>query len=163
FYRARTEEVAGACDWACRKANGGVPRLRRDPAATSQLPIAASRSYDYPTPTMEKRFEYRGELAVTPLAEVLATINRYRVPGVVAVEGGTGMRKIYLDDGRVIFATSNEREVSLGMYLLKEGILKPDAAREAESRRTREGLRLGQVLLQMGILTPESLNQAVVN
>src|SRR5262249_8966448 len=115
------------------------------------------------TPTMEKRFEYRGELAVTPLAEVLATINRYRVPGVLSLARETRMRKIYLDDGRVIFATSNEREVSLGMYLLKEGILKPDAGREAESRRTREGLRLGQVLLQMGILTPESLNQAVVN
>jgi hypothetical protein len=110
---------------------------------------------------MQHGFEYRGDLAVTPLAEVLATINRYRVPGVLSLSREARMRKIHLDDGLVIFATSNEREVSLGMHLLKEGILKPDAAREAEARRTRDGLRLGQVLLQMGVLTPESLNGAV--
>src|SRR5215510_1180094 len=110
---------------------------------------------------MGKRFEYRGDLAVTPLAEVLATINRYRVPGVLTLTREGRIRKIQLDDGIVAFASSNERELSLGMYLLKEGILKPDAAREAEARRTRDGLRLGQVLLQMGILTPERLNQAI--
>jgi uncharacterized protein DUF4388 len=110
---------------------------------------------------MDKRFEYRGDLSVTPLAEVLATINRYRVPGALSLTREARIRKIYLDEGLVIFASSNERDVSLGMHLLKNGILKPDAAREAETRRTRDGLRLGQVLLQMGVLTPESLNQAV--
>jgi hypothetical protein len=110
---------------------------------------------------MEKRFEYRGDLAITPLAEVLATINRYRVPGALSLSREGRIRKIYLDDSLVVFASSNEREASLGMHLLKHGILKPDAAREADARRTRDGLRLGQVLLQMGILTPESLNEAV--
>jgi hypothetical protein len=111
---------------------------------------------------MEKRFEYRGDLAITPLAEVLATINRYRVPGVLTLAREGRLRKIQLDNGIIAFASSNERELSLGMHLLKTGILKPDAAREAEARRTQDGLRLGQVLLQMGILTPESLNQAVL-
>jgi hypothetical protein len=111
---------------------------------------------------MEKRFEYRGDLAVTPLAEILSTIYRYGVPGVVSVTREGRVRRIHLDDGRVTFATSNERDVSLGMYLLKRGILKPDVAREAEQRRTREGLRLGQVLLQMGLVTPEGLNEAIV-
>ncbi len=110
---------------------------------------------------MEKKFEYRGDLAVTPLAEILATIHRYRVPGVITVSREGRVRRIYLDDGLVVFATSNERDVGLGFYLLKRGLLKPEAAREAEERRTREGLRLGQVLLQMGFLTPEKLNEAV--
>jgi len=110
---------------------------------------------------MQKKFEYRGDLAVVPLAEVLATIDRYRVPGTVSVSREPRVRKIFLDEGVVTFATSNEREVSLGMYLLKRGILKPDAAREAEARRVRDGLRLGQILLQMGIVTPEGLKEAV--
>ncbi len=110
---------------------------------------------------MEKRFEYRGDLAETPLAEILATIHRYRVPGVLTLTRETRIRRISLDDGLVVSAGSNEREVSLGMYLLKHGILKPEAAREADARRTRDGLRLGQVLLQMGILTPERLNEAI--
>ncbi len=110
---------------------------------------------------MERKFEYQGDLAVTPLAEILATIDRYRVPGVVTATRDGRVRRIYLDEGLVVFATSNEREASLGMYLLKRGWLKPEAAREAEDRRTREGLRLGQVLLQMGFVTPERLNQAI--
>ncbi len=110
---------------------------------------------------MEKRFEYRGDLAATPLAEILATIDRYRVPGSLTLTREERVRKIVLDDGQVVTAGSNERETSLGMYLLRHGILKPEAAREAEARRTRDGLRLGQVLLQMGILTPERLNEMI--
>jgi len=110
---------------------------------------------------MKNRFEYRGDLAVTPLAEVLATVHRYRVPGVLTLTREARIRKISLDDGLVVFASSNEKEVSLGMYLLKQGLLRAEAAREAEARRTRDGLRLGQVLLQMGILTPEGLNKAI--
>ncbi len=110
---------------------------------------------------MEKRFEYRGELAATPLAEILATIHRYQVPGSVTLTREGRIRKIALDEGHVVTASSNEREVSLGMHLLQQGILKPESAREAEARRTRGGLRLGQVLLQMGILTPERLNEVI--
>lgn len=110
---------------------------------------------------MDRKFEYRGDLAVTPLAEILATIHRYRVPGVVTASRESRVRRIYVDEGLVVFATSNEREVSLGMYLIRHGRLKPSEAQEAEERRAREGLRLGQVLLQMGFVTPEALNDAI--
>ena len=112
---------------------------------------------------MDRKFEYRGDLGVTPLPEVLATIHRYRVPGVVIVSREGRVRRILLDEGVVIFASSNEREVSLGMSLLRRGILTPELAREADTRRTRDGLRLGNVLLQMGVLTPEDLNRAVAD
>ena len=110
---------------------------------------------------MEKRFEYRGDLGITPLAEILSTVNRYQVPGTVTLTHEGRVRKIALDEGQVVTASSNEREVSLGMHLLRQGILKAESAREADARRTRDGLRLGQVLLQMGILTPERLNDVI--
>jgi len=110
---------------------------------------------------MDRKFQYRGDLAQVPLAEVLATIHRYRVPGIVTLTREARVRRIVLDEGVVEFATSNEREVSLGMHLLRSGILNAETAREADARRTRDGLRLGQVLLQMGLLTPEKLNEAV--
>lgn len=112
---------------------------------------------------MDRKFEYRGDLGVTPLPEILATIHRYRVPGVVIVSREGRVRRIALDEGVVVFASSNEREVSLGMSLLRRGILTPELAREADTRRTRDGLRLGNVLLQMGVLTPEDLNRAVAD
>ena len=110
---------------------------------------------------MEKKFEYRGDLSVTPLAEILATIHRYRVPGVVTVSREGRVRRIYLDDGLVVFAASNEREMGLAAYLVRRGWLKPEAAVEAEERRSREGKKLGQVLLQLGFVTPERLNEGI--
>ena len=109
---------------------------------------------------MEKRFEYRGDLAVTPLAEILATIHRYRVPGVVRVSRDGRQRLIYLENGLVVFAATNEREESLGAYLLRRRILTPEAGRDA-ARRVRPGMRLGQILVQMGVLDEPGLKEAV--
>jgi len=109
---------------------------------------------------MEKKFEYRGDLAVTPLAEILATIHRYRVPGVVRVSRDGRQRLIYIENGLVVFAATNERESSLGPYLLRRRLLTPDVGREA-ARQVREGRRLGQVLLEMGVLDEAALKEAV--
>jgi hypothetical protein len=109
---------------------------------------------------MKKRFEYRGDLAVTPLAEILATIHHYRVPGVVLVSLEGRQRRIYLENGLVAFAATNEREVSLGAYLLRRRILSPERGREA-ARQVQEGLRLGQILVQMGVLDEPGLREVV--
>jgi len=111
--------------------------------------------------TMSRKFEYHGDLAVTPLAEILATIHRYRVPGIVNVSADGRARRIVVEDGAVIFAASNEKDLGLAAYLLNQGELDAETAREVEARQTREGLRIGQVLLQMGVLTPERLNAAI--
>ena len=66
---------------------------------------------------MSQHFEYRGDLAVTPLPEILATVHRYRVPGIVSLSREGRMRRIFLEDGLVIFAASNEREAGLDQYL----------------------------------------------
>ena len=110
---------------------------------------------------MSKTFEYRGDLSATPLAEMLTTIHRYRVPGIVSVTRDKRVRRLFLDEGVVLYAASNEKDQGLSSFLLKRGILDPDSAREAEARQVREGLRMGQVLLQMGVVTPERLNTAI--
>jgi hypothetical protein len=71
------------------------------------------------------------------------------------------MRRVYLDDGLVLFAVSNERELDLADFLLSQGVVDAETAREAQARRSRDGLRMGQVLLQMGVLNPERLNAAI--
>jgi hypothetical protein len=108
-----------------------------------------------------RKFEYRGDLSEMPLPEILATIHRYRVPGIVSVSRDGRARRIYVDDGLVVFAASNERDLGLTAFLLNRGLLDAETAREAQERRARDGLRMGQVLLQMGVLTPERLNTAI--
>jgi hypothetical protein len=110
---------------------------------------------------MEKKFEYRGDLAVTPLPEILATIARYRVPGALSIAFGERQRRIYLDGGLVVFATSNEPEVWLGTYLIRQGMLPEEAVRSAEERLAGDGVRLGQILLRLELLDKASLDAAV--
>ena len=114
----------------------------------------------------DSRFEFRGDLSKTPLPEVLQTVHHYRVPGVLVVRRGEVEKKIYIWNGDVIFATSSDREESLGNSLLAQGRLTPQqfdesvrlllAARSAEQTR-----RHGAVLVDMGMLPPEELFAAV--
>jgi hypothetical protein len=112
---------------------------------------------------MEKKFEYRGDLAVTPLPEILATIERYRVPGALSVARGETHRRIYLDRGLVVFATSDEREVRLGNYLIRHGTLPEDAVANAEAMLAGDGVRLGQILVRLELLDQATLDTAVAD
>ena len=110
---------------------------------------------------MEKKFEYRGDLAVTPLPEILATIGRYRVPGALSIAAAERQRRIYVDGGLVVFATANEPEVWLGTYLIRQGVLPEEAVRSAEERLAGDGVRLGQILLRLELLDQAALELAV--
>ncbi|HEV8609692.1 MAG TPA: DUF4388 domain-containing protein [Thermoanaerobaculia bacterium] len=112
---------------------------------------------------MEKKFEYRGDLRVTPLPEILATIERYRVPGALSVTRDNAHRRIYLDRGLVVFATSDEREVRLGNYLIRHGTLPEDAVANAEARLAGDGIRLGQILVRLELLDQATLDAAVAD
>jgi hypothetical protein len=112
-------------------------------------------------PSMEKKFEYRGDLGVTPLPEILATIGRYRVPGALSVGSGPRVRRIYLDGGAVVLATSEEPEVRLGTYLIRHGTLPEEAVHGAEERLEGDGVRLGQILLRLELVDQATLEAAV--
>ena len=66
-------------------------------------------------------FVYRSDLEKTPLPEILATVNRYGVPGVLELVQTNVVKRVYLFDGDIIFATSTDRGESLGDYLVRSG------------------------------------------
>lgn len=114
----------------------------------------------------DSRFEFRGDLSKTPLPEVLQTVHHYRVPGVLLVRRGELEKKIYLWNGDVIFATSNDRQESLGNVLLRSGALTQEqfdasVKRLVEARAAEETRRHGAVLVDMGLLTQEALTASV--
>lgn len=110
----------------------------------------------------DSRFEFRGDLSKTPLPEVLQTVHHYRVPGVVVARRGELEKKVYIWNGDVIFATSSDREESLGNVLLRDGKLTQaqfdeSVRRLVEARSTEGARRHGAVLVDMGLLTPDEL------
>lgn len=109
-----------------------------------------------------EEFVFRSELEKTPLPEILATINRYGVPGVLEVTREGVKKEIFFLDGDVIFATSTDRRESLGQYLVRSGeITKDQLARSSEELENTPGARHGEVLVRMGFLSQSILGKSV--
>lgn len=109
-----------------------------------------------------EEFVYRSELEKTPLPEILSTINRYGVPGVLEVTRDEIIKRVFFLDGDVIFATSSDRSESLGEFLLRnEEITREQLQRSSEELSVTPGSRHGEVLVRMDILNQEDLGRAV--
>jgi len=108
------------------------------------------------------RFVYRSDLEKTPLPEILSTVNRYGVPGVLEVEYEGVTKRVYLLDGDIIFATSTDRDESLGAYLVRaEEITEEDLKRSTDELANTPGARHGEILVRMGLLDKSKLGSAV--
>src|SRR5512141_723324 len=100
---------------------------------------------------------YQTDLAQTPLAEILVTIHRYKVPGLVECRNEDQVKRIYLDKGRIIFATTNQLSESLGDMLLAEGRITRPQYDESVQRLKLTGKRHGTTMVEMRIISAEEL------
>jgi hypothetical protein len=110
----------------------------------------------------DEEFVYRGDLAITPIPQMLATVHRYGVPGVMEFSLEDDTKRVFFYKGDVIFATSSNRGESLGEYLLSKGrITKAQYEVSLQAMTQSPGLRHGAVLVQLGFLSAEELGAAV--
>ncbi len=96
-----------------------------------------------------------------PLAEVLVKIHRYRAPGRVDCKRGDEIKRIYLDHGQIVFATTNQLGESLGDKLLREGRITGHQYEESLIRARASGNRHGTTLVEMKVLSARDLFVAV--
>lgn len=109
-----------------------------------------------------EEFIFRGNLADSPLPEIMATVHRYGVPGVMELSRNEENKRIYFIDGDVIFATSSNRGESLGDFLLAQGrISEAQYKVSSEELIANPGKRHGRILVQMGFLKADDLGTAV--
>jgi hypothetical protein len=104
---------------------------------------------------------YQTDIAQTPLPEVLVKIHKYRAPGRLDCRRGSEIKRIYLERGDIIFATTNQIAESLGDVLLHTGHITREQYDESLRRVRETGKRHGTVLVEMKILTSEELFHAV--
>lgn len=135
---------------------GPFPALARSVAsADAVLP--------YATVSEPKRHIFSGELAETPLPEMLATIHRYKVPGVLEASLGELTKRVFISGGDIIFATSTNRAESLGDMLLAGGRVTMEQYRASSlALLDNPRKRHGQILVEMGVLTEAELRAAVL-
>jgi len=111
--------------------------------------------------TVENSFQYRGDLSQTALPEILYTIDRFQVPGVIEACREGVIKQVYIKEGNVVHATSTDRDDSLGSYLQRSGIISPDMYLETMRERERTNKRYGVLLIEHGVLSPADVLKAI--
>lgn len=105
--------------------------------------------------------QYQTDLAQTPLPEILFTIHRHKAPGMLECrrprETDVEIKKIFFDQGQVIFASSSNIADSLGDKLLRDGKITREQYDESVRRLKATGKRQGTILAEMKILEPKDL------
>jgi len=111
--------------------------------------------------TVENSFQYRGDLSQTALPEILYTIDRFQVPGVIEASRDGVVKQVYIKEGNVVHATSTDRADSLGSYLQRSGVLSPEVFLETMRERERTNKRYGVLLIERGLLSPSEVYRAI--
>ena len=108
-----------------------------------------------------ERFRFQGDLSEQPLPEILHTVFHYRVPGVLTAVRDATEKRIYVLGGHVIFATSNDRNESLGSHLRRSRRINTAEHLLGEQGLLAGGKRYGTVLVEKGMLTEDELRASV--
>jgi curved DNA-binding protein CbpA len=102
-----------------------------------------------------------GTLDETPVPEVVQSFTASGKSGVLHLSRGSTTKRIYFQNGAIVFASSDDNEERLGERLVRAGALKRSeldlACRVLESSH----LRLGATLVEMGYLSTDELDRRV--
>ncbi len=103
----------------------------------------------------------QGRLEDVHFSEILLTISQRKETGVLHVVRYRIEKDIYFQDGRIVFAKSNDRDERLGELVLRSGKVSYRHLDEA-SKKVVPGLRLGTILVQEGFLKASDLYLGVI-
>ncbi len=104
--------------------------------------------------------EDRGELSKTPFPLLLSRLYMDKVSGSITIKTASFEKQVYLSDGSVIFAASNDRNDRLGEMLVRRGRLRlPDF--QNASLAMAPGIRFGTILVERNLLSTGQLVWAV--
>jgi hypothetical protein len=104
---------------------------------------------------MEKVLE--GNLARFEVPDLLTFLNMCRRTGVLVMERPDQETKLFLREGRPVFATSTKEDLRLGAIVVRMGKLEADRMEATLRQHAGAGHRLGQVLVAEKLLTEAEL------
>lgn len=102
-----------------------------------------------------------GRLEDLALPDLLTSICGRQETGLLHLSRHGISKAIYIDHGRIVFATSSDPDDRLGELLLRRGVLRAQHLEKALSCLGKPK-RLGAILVEMGYLKPEDLIFGVI-
>jgi curved DNA-binding protein CbpA len=98
-----------------------------------------------------------GDLKHYSFRQILTYLNKEEKTGILTLENKNVKKSIYIEDGDVIFASSNYDEDRFGRMLIKAGKITPEQCDESLKLSKEVNRRQGMVLVERGYLTPKDL------
>ncbi len=102
-----------------------------------------------------------GTLSTLDIADLVQDLYEHGFTGKLTLMRRGNERRLWMQAGNIVFASSTDRDDRLGELLLCQGRLSLRQFRLASSA-VGPGKRLGTVLVEQGVLTPKELVRAVV-
>src|SRR6185503_3179892 len=111
---------------------------------------------------MENSPVFRGSLEEKRIPEILYHLSRTKESGTLFPKQRSLEKSLYLEEGKIIFAASNDSDDRLGVLLLRKNKVTYRQLEEC-APKVDPGKRLGTVLVLEGIIQPNELYHAVVD
>ena len=88
-----------------------------------------------------------------PAEDVLEWVARKKINAPITIERRGLVRSLVVEDGVIVWASSNRRDEQLGVILVRSGLVAERALADALEARAETGVPLGKVLLMSGLIT----------
>lgn len=105
--------------------------------------------------------EATGKIGPMTFPALIHDLCAERHTGVLTLRDGASEKSIYIEKGRVVFATSNEIEDRLGSLLIRRGVLTLRDLEDSSYVSIATGQRLGGVLVSKNVIRPKDLVDGV--
>jgi hypothetical protein len=106
---------------------------------------------------MLKGMSLRGALSTMSAEDVLEWVAKRKISGPITFERRGLVRSLVVEDGGIVWASSNRRDEQLGVVLVRSGLVMERALADALEARAETGVPLGKVLLMSGLMTEVDL------
>jgi hypothetical protein len=98
----------------------------------------------------------KGSLSEVSFIEILKDLSTSSLTGMVRLETGAVIKVVYLQNGTIAFASSNEKTDRLTEVLKRAGKLTPEQIEHAQAR-IKPNVSLGKTLVELGYISPKDL------
>lgn len=109
---------------------------------------------------MEELLTIKGNFETSSIPELLFSIYKSKETGILKCTSASTEKCIYLYEGQLVYATSNDPDDRLGESLLKHGDITITQYIEA-SKLISSSKKLGAILCEMNAIAPEHLIEAI--
>ncbi len=103
-----------------------------------------------------------GNLKHLPLSDILLGLQRSEKTGILEIKKGSICKKIFIKNGDLIFANSNQEDDRFGELLLKSGRITLEQYYRSVDEMKKTGKRQGTILAELGCLKPKELAWTII-